>query len=137
MFTAMEETLQRKLLDEASKISGMFDLNGFDFNTAGAVGAALITDDRTIYTGINMDVACGIGFCAEHSAISSMLKDRKTVIKALVAVRYDGTILPPCGRCRELMVQVNQENTNAEIIVGEGTILKLSELLPYRWTDVK
>jgi cytidine deaminase len=133
----MDDKLKNKLIEEASKISGMFDLNGFDFNTAGAVGAALITDDGAIYTGINMDIACGIGFCAEHSAISSMLKDRKTAIKGLVAVRYDGAILPPCGRCRELMVEVDRANVDAEIIVGEGAVLPLGELLPHRWTDIK
>ena len=40
---------------------------------------ALETASGNVYTGINLDLACGIGFCAEHSAVAEMLKARETV----------------------------------------------------------
>ena len=44
----------------------------------GYVGAALVTDQGNVYTGINISLICGIGFCAEHSAVAEMInKDKK------------------------------------------------------------
>ena len=87
------------LRQEASRLLGQFSLSQ-DWLTAGSVSAALLTQSGNIYSGICLDMACGIGFCAEHAAIADMLKAHETVIKSIVAVRADG-IVPPCGRCRE------------------------------------
>lgn len=67
------------LIEEAYKVAGEYTLSRDDF-IAGAVGAALLTTKGNIYTGINIEIACGIGFCAEHSAIAEMLKNRETEI---------------------------------------------------------
>ncbi len=120
-----------KLINEARKYLGEFRLSE-NYLTAGSVSAALITKNGNIYTGICVDLACGIGFCAEHSAISEMLKNRETEIDMLVAISENG-ILPPCGRCRELMLQLNKNNKETKIIIDENKIVKLEELLPYSW----
>jgi len=120
-----------RLIAEAKKSVGEFELSRKSFS-AGAVSAALITAQGNIYTGICVDLACGIGFCAEHSAVAEMLKSRETEIKAVVAVS-ESRILPPCGRCRELMVQVNAKNKDADVIVGPDKTIKLRELLPNGW----
>jgi len=118
-----------KLINEARKYLGEFKLSE-NYLTAGSVSAALITKNGNIYTGICVDLACGIGFCAEHSAISEMLKNRETKIDMLVAISENG-ILPPCGRCRELMLQLNKNNKETKIIIDENKIVTLGELLPY------
>jgi cytidine deaminase len=51
----------------------------------------------------------------------------------IVAVGRNGKILPPCGRCREFMYQINNENLEAEVLVAENKVVKLEELLPYRF----
>src|SRR5215472_11500242 len=51
----------------------------------GYVGAALVTDQGNVYTGINITLNCGIGFCAEHSAIAEMIKNGETKIRKIVA----------------------------------------------------
>ena len=117
------------LVAEARKYVGEFSLSASDL-TAGSVSCALMTEAGNIYTGICLDMACGIGFCAEHSAIAAMLQQRETVIKKIVAVSQH-TILAPCGRCRELMFQVNLLNLDCEVILPEGSA-KLRGLLPYR-----
>jgi len=58
-----------------------------------------------------------------------MLKTRESEIDVIVAVSGSG-ILPPCGRCRELIWQVNRTNSGTRVIIGEGQVAKLSELLP-------
>jgi len=71
------------------------------------VGGVLTTKKREIFTGTSMHLCCGLGFCAEHSAISNMVSHSKeTEIKTIVSLWIDGKnwgVLYPCGRCRELM----------------------------------
>lgn len=120
-----------QLIKEARKLVGEFKLSK-RFLSAGSVGAALITKAGNVYTGICIDLACGIGFCAEHSAIAEMLKHRETEIKMIVAITKHG-IIPPCGRCRELMAQVNRKNLDAPVILSERKSVKLRSLLPKLW----
>lgn len=101
----------------------------------GEVGCALITDKGNIYRGVSIHASCGIGFCAEHSAIASMVLKREYKIKKIVAVCGDGTILPPCGRCREFMYQIDKRNYEAEIMLGKNRTVKLKALLPEPWQN--
>ncbi len=98
---------------------------------AGTVAAALLTASGQVFTGICIDARGSLGVCAEHAAIAEMLKHRQTRILALVAVRAGGEILPPCGRCRELIRQVDPGNWATEILVAEGRIETLSALMPF------
>lgn len=104
-----------------------------DFITVAGVGAALETAAGNIYTGISIDTACSMGFCAEHSAIAEMLKQGEYQIKAMVAVNSNGEAVPPCGRCRELISQLSSSNLQTLIEVRNGILVPLSELLPYDW----
>lgn len=122
--------LPKELINEAKKVIGKFTLSDESLS-AGSVSAALVTKSQKVYTGICIDLACGIGFCAEHSAIAEMLKNRETEIEMIVAVSLE-KILPPCGRCRELMYQINKENINTKVVVDQNSIIKLGDLLPYR-----
>jgi cytidine deaminase len=49
-----------------------------------------------------------------------------------VAVNWDGRVLPPCGRCREFIYQVNDENVDTRVIL-ESRVTTLNELLPESW----
>lgn len=98
-------------------------------------GCALVTDKNNIYLGVSIDTCSGIGFCAEHSAIAAMITSGEYQIKKIVAVDEKGIVLPPCGRCREFMHQIHEENLDADVIVGKNKIVKLRELLPYPWDE--
>ncbi|MCR4427692.1 MAG: hypothetical protein NUW23_16220 [Firmicutes bacterium] len=71
----MDETTSR-LIEAARAVCGEFRL-GKDFS-AGSVGAALLTVDGHIYTGICIDLACGLGFYAQAATIARMLDHRET-----------------------------------------------------------
>jgi cytidine deaminase len=101
--------------------------------TVGDVGCALITDKGNVYLGVSIDTCCGIGFCSEHSAIAAMVTHGEHIIKKIVAVVEDGTPISPCGRCREFMNQMHQENIDAEVIIGKNKSVKLKDLLPLPW----
>jgi cytidine deaminase len=129
----MTRAMDMILIEKAQAIAGKFVLNGFENNSAGEVAAALVTGDGNYYTGICVDVACSLGFCAEHAAIAEMLKNRETRVEMIVAVRQNGVILPPCGRCREMLLQINGDNARTKVVVNDRQILTLEELMPYRW----
>jgi cytidine deaminase len=127
----MNET-RLKLIEAAGSVCGDFALR--DEMSAGGVGAAILTAKGNIYTGICIDLSCGLGFCAEVAAIAEMLKNRETQIVCAVAVS-GSTILPPCGRCRETMAQIDIRNLDSRIIVAEDEDVSLRELLPKHWLD--
>jgi cytidine deaminase len=127
--------VEKILIDTAKKVVGKYLLSGFAGNSAGEVAAALLTVQGNVYTGICIDVACSLGFCAEHAAIAEMLKNHETEVKYIVAIREDGKILPPCGRCREMLMQINSNNGYTNVIVNENRTILLRELLPFQWSD--
>lgn len=100
----------------------------------GEVGSALVTDKGNLYVGVSIDASCGIGFCAESSAIAAMVTAGEHSIKKIVAITGDGTILPPCGRCREIIYQING-NANVDVIIAKNRIVKLKKLLPEIWQE--
>ncbi|MFN2566436.1 MAG: cytidine deaminase [Gemmatimonadaceae bacterium] len=100
--------------------------------TSGDVAAALVTASGQVYTGVCIDTACSLGFCAEHAAIAEMLKARESTIELIVAVDQTGVIGAPCGRCRELIWQVDPRNIATRVVVGPNETVSLAELLPRR-----
>jgi cytidine deaminase len=103
---------------------------------SGGVGAALLTAAGNVYTGICIDTACSLGFCAEHAAVAEMLKAREAQVAMVVAVQCDGAILPPCGRCRELLWQLHPHNAETLVVLAPDRLLRLSELLPQPWRTI-
>ena len=103
----------------------------------GDVACALVTDKGNVYTGICIDAACSIGFCAEHAAISAMLTNGETRIDKIVSISEHGVIYPPCGRCRELISQVDGNNIDTEVMIAENNIVTLKELLPFDWKKIR
>ena len=106
----------------------------------GDVASTLITDKGNVYSGVCIDTGSGTGFCAEHSAVAAMVTAGEYKIERIVAVwRNDKGVtyvLPPCGRCREFMRQVDEGNLEAEVILGRDKVVKLKELLPYNeWPE--
>ena len=77
---------------------------------AGGVAAAIETKTGKIYTGVCVDGACTLGICAERNAIFNMITNGESEILRVVAVNWDGKVLPPCGACRELMTQLMPKN---------------------------
>jgi cytidine deaminase len=104
--------------------------------TVGDVGCALLTERGNLHLGVCIDAGGGIGFCAEHSAIASMITQGEQRIMKIVAVLGDGTILPPCGRCREFMRQVDTGNMDlTEVLLASNKVVKLRDLLPHPWDE--
>lgn len=102
---------------------------------AGGVGAAILAASGTVYTGVCIDTGCSMGFCAEHAAAAAMVTAGESKVVRLIAVGWDGSIMPPCGRCREFISQLHDENGGAEVMVEKDVIVALRDLLPYDWKN--
>ncbi|MEP6852842.1 MAG: cytidine deaminase [bacterium] len=104
----------------------------------GNVAAALVTASGTSYGGVCIDTGCGTGFCAEHSAIAAMVTSGEYRIARIAAVWRDREqhlyVLPPCGRCREFIRQIDPDNINTQVVLDEQRTAPLRELLPaHEW----
>ena len=100
---------------------------------AGSVAAAILSESGKVYTGVCIDTPSSMGFCAEHAAIAAMITAGENRIVKLVSVYKDGTIIPPCGRCREFISQIHDDNYKCEVMVKKDTVVTIYDLLPYRW----
>ena len=98
---------------------------------AGGVGAALFSAGGNVYLGVCIDTGSSMGFWAEHAAAGAMVTAGESQVVKMVAVGWDGRIMPPCGRCREFISQLHGMNMEAEVLVAEGVVVRLRELLPY------
>ena len=56
-------------------------------------------------------------------------------VASIVAVWRDQErrhyVLPPCGRCREFITQIDPANIDADVVLGHGLSRPLRELLPH------
>jgi cytidine deaminase len=102
---------------------------------AGGVGAALLAESGKVFVGVCIDTGCSMGFCAEHAAAGAMVTAGESRVLKMIAVGWDGRIMPPCGRCREFISQLHDDNLETEVMVADGVIVALRELLPYDWRE--
>lgn len=101
------------------------------------VAVAIISASDKLYVGRSIKTTCSLGLCAENVAMANMILNNETEIKKLVAVYEGGKIISPCGKCREFLYQMNHKNLQCEIMIGNGKIVMLKDLLPSTWSDMK
>jgi cytidine deaminase len=98
------------------------------------VAAAVLTDDGSIYVGVNVEnVSYGLTICAERAAIASMVSSGKRKIKAVAIVADTADPLPPCGACRQVIAEFADPDTiiaSKSTVTGRIKVWRLGELLP-------
>lgn len=122
-----------KLYSEARRVQNGRTIS--PFIDAGGVAAAILTKKGNIYVGVCIDAACTLGMCAERNAIANMITNGESQIDKVVAVMPDGRVGPPCGACRECMMQLDRDSGEIEILLDLPTrkTVGLSELIPNWW----
>ncbi len=123
-------TLREALIAAAESVLGTRMISAD--SSCGCVASALMTEQGNIYKGVCLDAPCSLGFCAEQAAVAAMLTAGESRVMAIVAVHEDGRILPPCGRCRELLYQIDHGNITTRIFLPDGSD-ELRNLLPCLW----
>lgn len=127
----MESVGYRELIDAAAARLNPHRVGDRYFGT---VASILVTDIGHTYAGVCIDTGSGTGFCAEHAAIAAMVTAGEYRIARIVAVWRDDSgslyVVPPCGRCREFIRQVDPGNLDTQVILGVERSSLVRELLP-------
>ena len=105
------------------------------FMEAGGVAAAVLTKAGNIYVGVCIDTCSSLGMCAERNAMANMITNGETQIDKVLAIMPDGRVGPPCGACREFMMQLDKNSGDIEILTDFDSrrTVRLSELVPDWW----
>ncbi len=96
------------------------------------VGAALLTEDGKVYTGVNVENASfGITNCAERTALFKAVSEGDRKFKAIAVVGDTEGPVAPCGACRQALAEFDP---NLTLILGnlkgDTMVISLKELLP-------
>ncbi len=94
------------------------------------VGAAALVDDGRVITGCNVENASyGLSLCAECGVVSSLHDSGGGRLIAVTAVHADGTILAPCGRCRQLLLEAGGHDLLVDGTSDPGPVRAAARLL--------
>jgi cytidine deaminase len=101
------------------------------------VGAALLAQDGTVYTGSNVENASfGLTTCAERTAVFAAVHAGKRHFVA-VAVSTEGPHpVAPCGACRQVLAEFAPRVRVVSEAAGERREWLLSDLLPDPFREI-
>lgn len=104
------------------------------------VGASLVTKDGKYYHGCNVENASfGLTNCAERTCMFSAYADgvRKQDIVALCVYSPKEHLVSPCGACRQVMVELLDENCPIILAYEENKSYEttVKDLFPLMFTS--
>ena len=102
------------------------------------VGAALLTKGGNVYQGANIEnAAFGATICAERTAVFAAKLDGVEEFSAIAVTSDSKDYIPPCGSCRQVLLELCGEELDVHITNGAGDVktFKLKELLPFSFGD--
>lgn len=142
METSPVTQAERELIDSVVATNEeRFDDEFFD--GAHIVAAGVRTADGAVYQGVSLPASIGrASVCAEPVAIGSAIADGHSHddIESCVAVAYpmshheedESRTIPPCGVCREMLLDYNEEMRVIVPVDGENRAARAVELLQNR-----
>jgi cytidine deaminase len=93
-----------------------------------SVGAAGRVDDGRVVSGCNVEnAAYGVALCAECGMVSQLHVTGGGRLTHAVCVDRDGSVIMPCGRCRQLLFE--NGGPTMELMTGAG-VKRMDEVLP-------
>ena len=98
------------------------------------VGAALLSDNKKIFGGCNVEnAAYPEGACAESGAISAMIAGGARTINTMCIISQSEKIVSPCGGCRQKIREFSTKDTQVYLfnVKGEFKVYSVEELLPF------
>ena len=100
-----------------------------------AVGACVMAKSGKMYSGCNVENSSfGMTICAERCAIFKAISEGERKITAIAIYSPNTDDCNPCGACRQVMYEFQDEESSVEIItenMGNLIVRKLDEYLPY------
>ncbi|MFC6315044.1 MULTISPECIES: cytidine deaminase [Lapidilactobacillus] len=99
-----------------------------------AVGAAVLTENGTIYQGCNIENSSfPLTVCAERVAIFKAVAAGQQHIKAIAVVADTKGPVSPCGACRQVMTEFMAPDGTITMsnLHGDTRTVSVSEILPF------
>jgi cytidine deaminase len=98
------------------------------------VAAIVVNSEGKKYSGVCIDTPVW-GICAERTAASAAVTAGSYVLANVVAVWRDPKtqllhVLPPCGGCRQFLIDLDRRNLNCQVILGLDEAVSLKDLMP-------
>lgn len=97
------------------------------------VGACVLAGSGKFYTGCNFENASfGLTICAERNAVGTAIANGEKTIKAIAVYSPNMSNCQPCGACRQVLNEFQDEG-GIDVITKNGeqiSVRKLNELLP-------
>ena len=96
------------------------------------VGAALLCEDGSVYTGCNVEGASyGNAICAERTALCKAVSEGKRRFYTLAVTANTEDFCTPCGICRQMLYEFSPDlRVLCGSRDGSHTVHSLKELLP-------
>ena len=95
-----------------------------------AVGAALVTEDGSVFGGVNVENASyGLAICAERTAVASAVAAGHRSFRAIAIAGPETTVTAPCGACRQFLNEFNPQLEVAYTTPGGVKVTTLDYLL--------
>jgi cytidine deaminase len=95
------------------------------------VGAALESEDGTIYTGCNVENASyGLTICAERAAICAAVAAGVRTFRRAVVVSDVDPPAAPCGACRQVLAEFSKDLRIDGVGPGGTVTWTIAQLLP-------
>lgn len=97
------------------------------------VGAALLTNDGTVYHGCNIEnAAYSMTNCAERTALFKAYSEGDRTFKMLAVIADTDGPVSPCGACRQVISELCPKDMKVVLTNLKGDIKELTveELLP-------
>ena len=102
------------------------------------VGAALLTKDGKIYEGANIESSSySLTICAERTAVFQAILEGEREFDSIAIASDAEEFCPPCGACRQVMLDLCGKDLNVLLINPKEEIkkFKLSELIPHSFGE--
>lgn len=123
----IEEKIVQKLIECAQEVKK----NAYVPYSHFPVGAALLGNDGTIYTGCNVENSSyGVSICAERNAIFHAIACGCRSFKAIAIVSDSTNLISPCGACRQVLSEFHCDEIILTKADGSFTIVSLKDILP-------
>lgn len=96
-----------------------------------AVGAVLVAADGTQFAGCNVEnAAFPLSLCAERGAVMAAIAAGARAFSCIVIVTDAGEPTPPCGSCRQVLMELAPSLTVISVGLDSERRWRLQDLLP-------
>ena len=103
------------------------------------IGAVLVANDGSIYTGVNIENASfSLTNCGERTTIFKAVSEGQRDFSELIVYGETERPISPCGACRQVMVEFFKPDLKVTLVAKDKTTVEMTvgELLPYSFTDL-